>query len=153
NTSVERPAFSNPPLSEAAVMARAPSRQIPTCSQLLPSIDPLQHRVQRRTQRLTPHRETVFHLGRYFRIGLTHDDAVRLHSTKLLPKHLLRDVRNCALQIGKAQHLATEQMKEDDKFPATFEKAKGCFHILGGGQGRIVLGHTFSLVTYFIVRT
>src|ERR1700680_4773016 len=79
NTSVERPAFSNPPLSEAAVMARAPSRQIPTCSQLLPSIDPLQHRVQRRTQRLTPRRETVFHLGRYFRIGLTHDDAVSLH--------------------------------------------------------------------------
>jgi hypothetical protein len=33
NTSVERPAFSNPPLNEAAVMARAPSRQIPTCSQ------------------------------------------------------------------------------------------------------------------------
>src|SRR3984893_13971359 len=79
NTSVERPAFSNPPLNEAAVMARAPSRQIPTCSQLLPSIDPLQHRVQRRTQRLTPRRETVFHLGRYFRIGLTHDDAVSLH--------------------------------------------------------------------------
>jgi len=25
NTSVERPAFSNPPLNEAAVMARAPS--------------------------------------------------------------------------------------------------------------------------------
>ena len=79
NTSVERPAFSNPPLNEAAVMARAPSRQIPTCSQLLPSIDPFQHRVQRRTQRLTPRRETVFHLGRYFRIGLTHDDAVSLH--------------------------------------------------------------------------
>jgi hypothetical protein len=78
NTSVERPAFSNPPLNEAAVMARAPSRQIPTCSQLLPSIDPLQHRVQRRTPRLTPRRETVFHLGRYFRIGLTHDDAVSL---------------------------------------------------------------------------
>lgn len=78
NTSVERPAFSNPPLNEAAVMARAPSRQIPTCSQLLPSIDPLQHRVQRRTQRLTPRRETIFHLGRYFRIGLTHDDAVSL---------------------------------------------------------------------------
>src|ERR1700680_1277794 len=76
NTSVERPAFSNPPLNEAAVMARAPSRQIPTCSQLLPEVDPLQHRVQRRTQRLTPRRETVFHLGRYFRIGLTHDDAV-----------------------------------------------------------------------------
>jgi hypothetical protein len=78
NTSVERPAFSNPPLNEAAVMARAPSRQIPTCSQLLPEVDPLQHRVQRRTQRLTPRRETVFHLGRYFRIGLTHDDAVSL---------------------------------------------------------------------------
>jgi hypothetical protein len=61
NTSVERPAFSNPPLNEAAVMARAPSRQIPTCSQLLPEVDPLQHRVQRRTQRLTPRRETVFH--------------------------------------------------------------------------------------------
>src|ERR1700731_4246647 len=57
-------------------MARFPSRQIPTCSQLLPEVDPLQHRVQRRTQRLTPRRETVFHLGRYFRIGLTHDDAV-----------------------------------------------------------------------------
>jgi hypothetical protein len=63
NTSVERPAFSNPPLNEAAVMARAPSRQIPTCSQLLPSIDPLQHRVQRRTQRLTPRRETVLLLA------------------------------------------------------------------------------------------
>ena len=84
NTSVERPAFSYPPLNEAAVMARAPSRQIPTCSQLLPEVDPLQHRVQRRTQRLTPRRETVFHLGWYFRIGLTHDDAVSLHSTKLL---------------------------------------------------------------------
>src|SRR6202040_2636731 len=153
NTSVERPAFSNPPLSEAAVMARAPSRQIPTCSQLLPSIDPLQHRVQRRTQRLTPHRETVFHLGRYYRIGLTHDDAVRLHSTKLLAKHLLRDVRNCALQVRKAQHLATKQMKEYDKFPASFEKVKGCFHILGGRQWRVVFRHTFPLVTYFSVRS
>src|ERR1700730_10532500 len=76
NTSVERPAFSNPPLNEAAVMARAPSRQIPTCSQLLPAIDPLQHPVHGPPQRLTPRPETVFHLGRYFRIGLTHDDAV-----------------------------------------------------------------------------
>src|ERR1700694_1908984 len=108
NTSVERPAFSHPPLNEAAVMPRAPPRQIPTCSQLLPEVDPLQHRVQRRTQRLTPRRETVFHLGRYYRIGLTHDDAVRLHSTKLLAKHLLRDVWNCALQVGKAKHLATK---------------------------------------------
>src|ERR1700724_2599311 len=79
NTSVERPAFSNPPLNEAAVVARPPSRQIPTCPQLLPSIDPLQHRVQRRTQRLTPRRETGFPLGRYFRIALTHDKPVGLH--------------------------------------------------------------------------
>jgi hypothetical protein len=97
NTSVERPAFSNPPLNEAAVMARAPSRQIPTCSQLLPEVDPLQHRVQRRTQRLTPRRETVFHLGRYFRIGLTHDDAVSLPASiarlSARPEYLVRAKR------------------------------------------------------------
>src|ERR1700688_3874673 len=97
NTSVERPAFSNPPLNEAAVMARAPSRQIPTCSQLLPEVDPLQHRVQRRTPRLTPRRETVFHLGRYFRIGLTHDDAVSLPASiarlSARPEYLVRAAR------------------------------------------------------------
>ena len=97
NTSVERPAFSNPPLNEAVVMARAPSRQIPTCSQLLPEVDPLQHRVQRRTQRLTPRRETKFHLGRYFGIGLTHDDAVSLPASiarlSARPEYLVRAAR------------------------------------------------------------
>src|SRR3984893_8066009 len=122
NTSVERPAFSNPPLNEAVVMARAPSRQIPTCSQLLPEVDPLQHRVQCRTQRLTPRRETVFHLGRYFRIGLAHDDAISLHLTKLLAEHLLRDFGNCTLQLREAEDFATEQMEEYDKLPTSFEK-------------------------------
>ena len=125
----------------------------PTCSHVLPAVGPLQNRVQCRTQRLTPWRETVFHSGRHFRIGLTDDDAIRLHSAKLLAKHLLRDIRNCALQIGKAQHFATEQMKEYDEFPASFENAKGCFHVLGGRQWRIFFGHTFTLVAYFPVRT
>ena len=78
-------------------MARAPSRQIPTCSQLLPEVDPLQHRVQRRTQRLTPWRETVFHSGRHFRIGLTHDDAVSLPASiarlSARPEYLVRAAR------------------------------------------------------------
>jgi hypothetical protein len=126
NTSVERPAFSNPPLSEAAVMARAPSRQIPTCSQLLPSIDPLQHRVQRRTQRLTPRRETVFHLGRYFRIGLTHDDAVSLHGYHAFRRFRFAVLRKAGvpddlikLWLGHSQNLIdlyAAQLRHDDTY-------------------------------------
>src|SRR5205085_297399 len=115
-------------------------------SYLLPEVSPLQNRVQSRTQRLTPSRETVFHPGRHLRIGLTHDDTVSLHSTKLLTKHHLCDIRDCTVQIGKAQHLAAEQVKEYDKFPSSFEQTKGGFHVLGGRHGRIFLGHTFVLV-------
>jgi len=136
-----------------SIRALHPFLTSPPCSHVLPAVGPLQNRVQCRTQRLTPWRETVFHSGRHFRIGLTDDDAIRLHSAKLLAKHLLRDIRNCALQIGKAQHFATEQMKEYDEFPASFENAKGCFHVLGGRQWRIFFGHTFTLVAYFPVRT
>src|SRR6185295_5426019 len=103
--------------------------------------------------RLTPWRKTVLYSGRHFRISLAHDDAIRLHSAKLLAKHLLRDIRNCTLQIGKAQHFATEQMKEYDEFPASFENTKGCFHVLGGRQWCIFFGHTFMLVAYFLVCT
>src|SRR5260370_20118977 len=122
-------------------------------SHLVSELGPLQDCVQCRTQRLTPRGETVFHPRWHFRIGLTHDDAISLHSTKLLAKHLLRDIRDRTLQIGKAQHLATEQMKEYDKFPASFENAKGCFHVLCGRQWRIFFGHTFASVAYFPVRT
>src|SRR3977135_3836948 len=113
----------------------------PATLHLLPEIRPLQNRVQRRTPPLTPCRETVLHLGRYFGISLAHNNAVSLHSTKLLAELLLRDVRNCALQVAETQHLAPKQMKEYDKFPASFEETKGCFHIFGGGCRRILPDH------------
>src|SRR3981081_45481 len=96
-----------------------------------PELGPLQDGVQRRTQCLTPRRETVLHLGRYLGIDFTHDDAIGFHAAKLLAEHLLRNIGNGSLQVRKAQHLATEEMKQDDELPASFEKTEGRFHVMG----------------------
>ena len=100
-------------------------------ARLLPEIGPLRDGVQHRAQCLAPRRETVLHLGRYLRIDFTHDDAIAFHAAKLLAEHLLRDIGNGSLQVGEAQHLATEEMKQDDELPASFEQTEGCFHVLG----------------------
>ena len=57
----------------------------------------------------------------------TADNAVGLHLPELLDQHLLRDRRDRPFEIGEAQHLAAEQVKQDHQFPAPFEDAQ---HIL-----------------------
>jgi hypothetical protein len=51
-------------------------------------------------------------------------DAVRFKLPQLLAKHLLGDVRNRALQLRKAHHLAAEQVKQDHQFPSDARRLK-----------------------------
>jgi len=62
---------------------------------------PLQDRAERRAQRLTPIRQTVFDLGRHSRIDRAYDDAVCLSAAQLLAEHLLCDVRNACPRSEK----------------------------------------------------
>ncbi len=61
------------------------------------------------------------------------DDPIGFQLAKLLREHLLRDRRNCALQIRESQDLAAEEMKQDQQLPATFEITEGLLDTLRSG--------------------
>jgi hypothetical protein len=75
---------------------------------------------------LTPRRETVFHLGRYFRIGLTHDDAVSLHGYHAFRRFRFAVLRKAGvpddlikLWLGHSQNLIdlyAAQLRYDDTY-------------------------------------
>jgi hypothetical protein len=62
-------------------------------------------------------------------------NAISFHALQLLSQHLLGNAGNCALKVGKAHNLATEEMEENDELPSAFEQAQRCFNI-GSGRGR-----------------
>ena len=67
------------------------------------------------------------------------DDAVLFHLPQLLDQHFLRDGRDRAFEIGKPQNIATEQMEEDHKFPATLKHLQRLLDALRCcGRGQIV---------------
>ena len=61
------------------------------------------------------------------------DDPIGFQLAKLLREHLLRDRRNCALQIRESQDLAAEEMKQDQQLPAAFEITEGLLDTLRSG--------------------
>lgn len=62
------------------------------------------------------------------------DDSIGFQLAKLLREHLLRDRRNCALQIRESQDLAAEEMKQDQQLPAAFEITEGLLDTLRSGN-------------------
>lgn len=70
-------------------------------------------------------------------------DAVIFQLPELLNEHLLRDTRNCPLQIGKAKNPAAEKMEQDHKFPSAFEKFQSLFDTFRRGIPRVSMFLTF----------
>ena len=71
------------------------------------------------------------------------DDSVAFHLAKLLDEHLLRNGGYCASQIGKAENLAAEQMKQNHQFPAPLENLQRVFDASGGRRRREIGVLTF----------
>ena len=44
-------------------------------------------------------------------------DPIGFHPAKLLDEHLLRNFGNRSLQIREAEHVAVEEMKQDQQLP------------------------------------
>jgi len=65
-------------------------------------------------------------------------DAVGLQLTKLLREHLLGNCRNRAIQVGKAQSFAAEQMEEDQQLPAALDEPECLLDALGNGYWRVL---------------
>ena len=59
------------------------------------------------------------------------NDAIDLHLAKLLDEHLLRDRGNRPLKLREAEHLAAEEMKQDQQLPATLQDPEGVLDTLG----------------------
>jgi len=64
-------------------------------------------------------------------------DPVVLHLAKLLDQHLLRDRGYRPFQIGKAKHVAAEQMEKDQELPSAFEKPERLLDSAGRGDRRV----------------
>src|SRR5258706_10177086 len=71
-------------------------------------LSPFQQGIERWAKLLSPVREAILHLWRNLVVDCSLDDAVSLQLTKLLREHLLRNCRNRAFEVGKAQNLAAE---------------------------------------------
>src|SRR5689334_9862327 len=74
---------------------------------------PFQQGIKCWTQGLTPLRQAVLNLGWNLVVDGAADDSVGFHLAKLLDEHLLGNGRDRPFQVGKAQDLAAEEMKQD----------------------------------------
>jgi hypothetical protein len=72
--------------------------------------------LERWAQRLSPLRQAVLHLRRNLVMDDPADDSVGFHLAKLLDEHLLGNGGNRSTQVREAQHVATEEMKQDHRF-------------------------------------
>jgi len=59
------------------------------------------------------------------------DDSVGFHLPKLLNEHLLGNGRDRPSQVREAQHLAAEEMKQDDQLPPPLKNLKGVLNASG----------------------
>jgi len=62
------------------------------------------------------------------------DNTIGLHVAKLLDEHLLRNRGNRAFQIREAEHIAAEEMKQDQQLPAPFQDLEGVLDTLSGSR-------------------
>lgn len=93
--------------------------------------------LERRAERLSPFGELIFDLRRNCGVHDSCDDAVLLQLAKLLSEHLRGDARNRALQVGEAQRLAAEAMKENHELPATLQHSDGVLDPDGRRRRRV----------------
>jgi hypothetical protein len=100
----------------------------------LSEFNPLQQRVERRAQGLSPVREAVVHSWRDLRMNEAPDDAIAFHLTQLLNQHLFRHGRYGTSQLGESSDLAAEQVKQDHEFPATLEDPHHVFDAFRRGR-------------------
>src|SRR6267142_2770610 len=107
------------------------------------SFRPLQKLVERRAKRLAPVGQAVFHLGRHLIVNDAAHDAIAFHLAQLLSEHLLRDARNCPLQLREALHLPTEQSEEDLELPSTLEEPQRVLDPQGSRFRGVLLALTF----------
>jgi len=71
-------------------------------------------------------------------------DAITFHLAQLLSEHLLRDARNCPLQLREALHLPTEQSEEDLELPSTLEEPQRLLDPQGSRFRGVLLSLTFG---------
>ena len=61
-------------------------------------------------------------------------DPIGFHPAKLLDEHLLRNFGNRSLQIREAEHVAVEEMKQDQQLPASFQNLEGALDTVSGSR-------------------
>src|ERR1700724_3897713 len=93
---------------------------VPQLSAVRTPICPFENCIQSWTERLAPFGQSVLHLRWNFGVCGAMHNAISLHAFQLLPQHLLRNARNCALKVGKTHNLATKEMEENDELPSAF---------------------------------
>lgn len=112
------------PFNVAALRARPFDLELGACivSTGTAHLRPLEQGVERRAKRLAPGREAILHLRRHLVVDGSAHNSVGFQLAELLRQHLLRNRRNRTLQVGEAQNLATEQMKQDQQLPPAFDE-------------------------------
>src|ERR1700692_3776792 len=61
-------------------------------------------------------------------------DPIGFHLAKLLNEHLLRNRGNGSLQIREAEHVAVEEMKQDQQLPASLQNLEGVLDTISGSR-------------------
>src|SRR6266850_3961361 len=106
-------------------------------------LSPFQQGIERWTQRLPLVRQTVLDFRRHLMMNHPPHNRVVLQLAKLLDQHLLRDRRYRPLQVGEAQHLSAEQVKQDYELPSAFQKLERLLDTASGGDRRVSATLTF----------
>ena len=114
-------------------------------------LDPSEQCIECRAQRLAPGRDSILHLRRNLGVNGSFDDPIGFQLAKLLREHLLRNLRNRAFQVGESQHLAAEQMEQDEHLPAAVEQLEGVLDASRCRQ-RCVLAYAYFLVSDLLFR-
>ena len=64
------------------------------------------------------------------------DDPIGFHLAKLLDEHFLRNRGNRLFQLREAEHVAAEEMKQDQQFPASPQNLEGILDTPSGRSRR-----------------
>jgi len=71
------------------------------------------------------------------------DNAIAFHLAQLLDQHLLRDAGNRPFEFREAQHLAAEQVEQDQQLPLPFKNPESLFDCQSSRGGSPFFAHTF----------